>query len=394
VWDWNSGDWMMEVAIGSMTVETDWYDGPAEEVGYARGQRCSDGPVDSGKLYCAIAPGEQWPILVERDYSTGISRLVLDTFGAVTGDSTEAMGGYPFYNSYDDAVYLIGKGSCLRKLVDDGDGTHSVSLISGDCDTEGHVDGTSSTSRFGIILGAAADGAGNIWVIDQQEGSNWIRKVDVNGNVTSQNSNITRDDGHRTLLTMLTVYTAMNMSPGRDSNTIHMADTWTSGGYGWSSQRLNTSTYVMKRIVGITNSTDTNKRTSTYGGGERDGPALTHAWLLASGRGAIYSPFYDSIMLSGQDNATIQRYSYNTGWVGVAGHLARPWVTVPTYTDEELYVAPIPAEYNAINSTSRIPQLIGTDRYGGVYYTVAGSVKKTFRMYNPTLGGLALGDIE
>ena len=130
---------------------------------------------------------------------------------------------YPFYNPYDDAVYLMGKGTCIRKLVDDQDGTYSVSLISGDCTTRSFVDGANPTGKHGALLGSAADGAGNIWTVENNGSTVEIRKVDVNGVISSPTISRT-DGGTRAASILNSPYVHEVMSPGRDTTSVHLAD--------------------------------------------------------------------------------------------------------------------------------------------------------------------------
>lgn len=70
-------------------------------------------------------------------------------------------------------------GAVIRKVSAAG----AVSSLAGACSATGAVNGAGASARFTLIRGIAADGAGNVYVADT--GNHAIRRIDVNGNVTT-----------------------------------------------------------------------------------------------------------------------------------------------------------------------------------------------------------------
>lgn len=375
--------WMIQAYLGNFGVRGAWYDGPRLEVGGDQPSECVTNPTDD-MSYCPVGDvGQDLKKLVKVDNSTGVVRLLLGSTGLYEGDTEEAVFGYPFYNSYDDSIYLIGHGYCIRKIVEGTPDT--VEVVAGDCETSGTTNETGTNARFQYINGAAADGLGNIYIIT----GSTLRKMDVNGEVTTITPTRTCGANWEILN-----YSKAAISLGADPTEFWIADSNGTSACGyWGILKYDTETGVLTRAISLPSNDDPYTR---HTGTEKDGPATTFAYLKNGAHG-VYVPFYESYFPYGQDNIYLQRYDPDDDWVYTYGEYRRSGIAAVGHTLAETVSGDsLPMEQRPVkgmvSSTSLLASARGYDSYGGLWIRYSGSNTANgilWRAYNTILGGVA-----
>ena len=258
IYDDNLEGWVVETFLGNYVTSNLWYDGPRKEVGGIRNPDvCTQG---DGVIYCSFASnGEYSKNIVAVNETTGVARLLMHWTGKEVGDIEEVKGGLPFYRN--GTLYILGH-NCLRKMVDDGDGTFSVALVAGECGTPcvSNCDGTGAAARFGYIQGWAATDDGTVYLISASD----FTKTTSAGVVTYET--LTRADSPTKLWQFLPGHSE-HFSLGEDNNTLYLADNYnTTAGKGILTIDLTTN--VITKIAG-----EDPDNTYERGGVENDGPA-------------------------------------------------------------------------------------------------------------------------
>lgn len=337
--------WVVDRFAGNTRAGTVFYQGAAREVGGLqypwRAVEASDG------VYLAVhEEGADNPNLL-RVGTDGMLRLVMEREGVLEGPIELCQGGYPFWNSYDQTLYLTGP-YCIRKVVKDGAGKRSVVRVAGTCGTEGSTDGPAVNATLRRARGwvAAQDGA-IYWLEDRA-----LRKF-ANGTISTVP--LTRPETPGWL---------WNLSPGmyllsagEDAHTLYISNYYDTT-HGYSILRCDLKTNTLSRIVGV-------PRGHPNHGNETDGPALTSAAFRGGGRG-LYHADYRAIFLDGADPARFRWWRLaGDGWVRTAFGTARPEIELKPFGIVQANSRGVEGEQFRLGS--RIVSFAGTGENGSIY---------------------------
>ncbi|BDD12615.1 hypothetical protein FUAX_50470 (plasmid) [Fulvitalea axinellae] len=162
--------------------------------GGSKGFRDGDGSTAKFNFPTGVAIGADGNVYVAEQGNNRIRKITQNSNGTVSvstlaggnkgfrdGDGSTAKFNSPIGVAIDDEgnVYVADQGNNrIRKITQNGDGTVSVSTLSG-TGVGGFQDGAGSTAEFSSPTGVAIGVEGNVYVADQ--GNNRIRKVTQDG---------------------------------------------------------------------------------------------------------------------------------------------------------------------------------------------------------------------
>lgn len=369
--------WVLGAYLGNFNTSPTWQDGPRLEVGGMKPGAKSCKQADD-KMYCVFGASAPYNV-IEIDETVGTARLFMGSDGSYTGPTEEAQGGYVLYDDSTSTLYVSGP-YCLRKIVDDGDGTRSVEAFAGECGTVcvSSCDGSGTDARFGDGYGWAVNPDGNIYFVEDTV----LRKITPAGVVTTVT--VTRPETPFNLWNY-TGYGGAFLHAGENADTLYLDDQYSPAPSGYTAVKIDLTTNVITRLAGVIKSDDPYSRH----GKESDGPALTHVGFRGGMRGE-YSPFYSTYFMSGQDSTRMRRLTPD-GWVKTCMLSTRPGTHPPPYTvtmaqNGEYYSAEW-ARLERITGGPPIPWFHGVDDRGGLYIGYSRNLNQLWRAYNPLEGG-------
>lgn len=376
--------WVVAKYLGNFATKPIWQDGPRLEVGGMRpgGHNCTQA---ADKLYCAYGYDSTDQRVVELNETTGSARLFMFSEGTHTGPTEEVRGGAILYHEPTSTTYVAGL-YCLRKIVDDQDGTRSVVSVAGQCGTpctstdSSLCDGTGAAAQLKLSYGWAVQPDGNIYMAEVRG----LRKITPAGVVSTVP--LTRpEEPTAPIWAFAGPAGGFHLYPGDDANTLYMNDQYGASPLGPTALRIDLATNVITRIAGVIGSADPYNRR----GLGTDGPALTHASVVGGMRG-LYAPFYSSFFFSGQDADKLRRVAAD-GWAKTIMLDPRPGTAQATFN---IAMAQSPNYYSAewarivrFIGGPPIPYYGGYDNRGGLYTHFSRDLNGVWRAYNSLEGG-------
>ena len=367
IFDDSVGDWVVDRFAGNSMAGSWFYQGPAREVGGLRPRRCPGECVATpdGTVYimCGLAGGS-FAKLVEVA-PDGMLRLLMGDKGLIEGPMELCRAGHPIWNPKEKTLYLGGL-NCVRKVVENPDGSHWVELVAGVPNKAGRQDGPAKEATFqSFYRGAVCNSRGTIFWLED----NGLRRLE-DGVVSSVPLKFTEKDESFSFIMRQNL-----LSLGENDDTLYISDT-----YGSGHQRIlrcDLKTGQLTRVCGINPKADGDKYKRF--GHESDGPALTHA-SDNSGIWGHYDPFHRALWINGPDARRLRWMKLGgDGWVRTVIGALRPETKPQRLGLKEFNGVGIPGEQFI---SDRYNYYAGTDLKGGLFMIRWTDVTGVWRAYN------------
>lgn len=371
IFDNSIGDWVVDRFAGNNTTGSQFYQGPAREVGGLQRPNWVIA-AGGGTVYASFGLQGSEVKKLMKITADGMLRLVMEETGAIEGPMEICQAGQPVWNPKEKRLYITGP-NCLRKIVEKPDGSRWVKLVAGIpgkaySNREKPQNGPARQATFQRrYRGVVCNSRGTFFWLEDKG----LRRIE-NGVVSSVP--LKHLEGPKRFNFAM----ADNLlSLGEDDDTLYIADFYHPG---YRILKCDVKTGELTWVAGINRRKERalRKKEKRRAGKEADGPALTHAGAN-SGMKGIFHPFYNALWVGGPDHKRLRWLRMDgDGWVRTAFGARRAQTKPQQFGIQELNGTGIPGEHFHLYHSS----CIGVDSEGGVY--IAGQEDRSgiWRAYN------------
>lgn len=358
----SAGDWVVDRFVGNSTSGSIFFQGPARQAGGV-GRSTSLAVAPDGRVFMPVPLGGG----IAEVSADGMLRLVVSglEWRADGLDDFFARGGLLAWNPKENCLYFWGK-SCIRKLVETADGSHSVEVVVGSPNRAGLDDGPVGKATLTSVGNLCVNSRGTVFFYDGKRYGECLRKLD-NGVVTTITTKL-RTGKHVDGPLEDACFNFINLgglnSIGENDDVLYLADHW-----NYVVRRIDLKAGKVTTVAGMRRGRkgDANPLRKRFNK-HSDGPALTHASFNSGCTSAVYDPVHKTLWCGGPDENRLRWLK--DGWVKtVMGSKRGKW---------DLDGMGIPAERVAMSWT----WVLAVDRRGRAYVMNGASKTGYWRLYN------------
>jgi len=294
----SAGDWVVDRFVGNTTGGAIFLQGPAIEAGGV-GRSTSLAVAPDGRVFLPV-PGNGGIAQVSPD---GMMRLVVSglEWRADGMDDLYGRGGLLAWNPKENCLYFWGK-SCIRRLIQKPDGSHSVEVVVGSPNKAGLDDGPAGKATLASVGNICINSRGEVFFYDGKRYGHCLRKLEDGAvsTITSMLRTGKHVDGPLEKARFNFINLGGLNSIGETDDILYLADHW-----NFVVRRIDLKAGQVTTVAGIRRPKKGEPRPARLGK-HADGPALTHTGFASGCTFAVYDPFHKALWCGGPDEIRLR----------------------------------------------------------------------------------------
>ena len=216
-------------------------------------------------------------------------------------DDLYGRGGLLAWNPKENCLYFWGK-SCIRRLLQKPDGSHSVEVVVGSPGRGGLDDGPVDKATLTSVGNICINSRGTGFFYDGKRYGERLRKLE--GGVVSTITRMLRSGKHVDGPLQQARFNFINLgglnSIGENDDVLYLADHW-----NHVMRRIDLKAGEVTTVAGMRRPKKGDPLAKRYNKGT-DGPALTHASFNSGCTFAVYDPVHKAVWCGGPDEGRLR----------------------------------------------------------------------------------------